>query len=335
MSQHPPVQDFATDFDHTDPQWVADPYPIWEDLRQRCPVAHTDRYGGAWLPVTQHGVAEVAYDTDHFTSRSVVMSEVRPNENDLPAPIGIAPPITSDPPFHALARRLLLPAFSPKPIAALEPFTRELCNELLDATTGKSEFDAAVDYAQHIPVGVIVTHARVPARRRRLLPQGHQDHPRRRRHVGRGAPAARRRRRARRVPQRADRRAPRPPARRPHVVPARRGARRPEAAPRPRARHDGPADGRGHRHHVVGDRRVAVAPRAAPRRSQAARGRSGAHGHRDRGVPARVRAGHDGPPRGQGLRVRGLPDEGGRLAAAAVPGRQPRSGCVPAGRARC
>ena len=65
------------------------------------------------------------------------MSEVRPGENDLPAPIGIAPPITSDPPFHQLARRLLLPAFAPKPIAALEPFTRELCNELLDATDGQ------------------------------------------------------------------------------------------------------------------------------------------------------------------------------------------------------
>ena len=39
MTDSPLVQDFATDFDHSDPQWVADPYPIWEDLRQRCPVA--------------------------------------------------------------------------------------------------------------------------------------------------------------------------------------------------------------------------------------------------------------------------------------------------------
>ena len=50
--RHPPVQNWATDFDHTDPAWTADPYPIGDDLRQRCPVAHTGRYGGAWLPVT-------------------------------------------------------------------------------------------------------------------------------------------------------------------------------------------------------------------------------------------------------------------------------------------
>ena len=155
-SQHPPVEDWATDFDHTDPQWVADPYPIWDELRSRCPVAHSERYGGTWLPLRHEDVAAVAYDTEHFTSRSVVVSEVRPGPEDLPAPIGLAPPITSDPPFHALARRLLLPAFSPKRIQALEPLTRELCVELLDATAGRPVVDAAVDYAEHIPLRVIV-----------------------------------------------------------------------------------------------------------------------------------------------------------------------------------
>jgi cytochrome P450 len=155
-SRHPPVGDWATDFDHTDPGWVGDPYPIWDDLRQRCPVAHTDRYGGMWLPLTHELVSEVAYDTENFTSRSVVVSERRPGPEDLPAPIGLAPPITSDPPFHAIVRRMLLPAFSPKAIAALEPFTRELCRELLAATAGRPGFDAAVEYTQHIPVGVIV-----------------------------------------------------------------------------------------------------------------------------------------------------------------------------------
>ncbi|HZA87031.1 MAG TPA: cytochrome P450, partial [Acidimicrobiales bacterium] len=71
-------------------------------------------------------------------------------------PIGLAPPITSDPPFHAMARRLLLPAFSPKRIAALEPFTRQLCGELLEAVAARKEFDAAVEYTQHIPLRVIV-----------------------------------------------------------------------------------------------------------------------------------------------------------------------------------
>jgi len=157
-SRHPPVEDFANDFDHTDPAWVADPYPIWDDLRQRCPVAHSDRYGGTWLPVTHDLVSEVAYDHEHFTSRSVVVSARRPGPDDLPAPIGLSPPITSDPPFHSIVRRMLLPAFTPTPTAALEPFTRELCRELLRATEGRTTFDAALEYAQHIPVRVIVRY---------------------------------------------------------------------------------------------------------------------------------------------------------------------------------
>jgi cytochrome P450 len=154
--RQPPVSDWATDFDHTDPTWVADPYPIWQTLRQECPVAHSDRYGGTWLPTTHALVSEVAYDTDHFTSRSVVVSNVRPTDDDLPAPIGLSPPITSDPPFHQVARRMLLPAFAPRRIEALTPLTRQVCRDLLAGLEGEKEFDAAARYAGHIPVRVIV-----------------------------------------------------------------------------------------------------------------------------------------------------------------------------------
>ena len=158
----PPVTDFATDFDHTDEAWVADPYPIMDDLRERCPVAHSDRYGGLWAPMTYDAVAAIANDTEHFTSRTVVINNGRPGDDALPAPIGVAPPISSDPPFHEIARRLLLPAFAPRPIAALEPFTRELCNQLLDKMGDADLVDASVQYAEHIPVGLIAKLCGLP-----------------------------------------------------------------------------------------------------------------------------------------------------------------------------
>jgi cytochrome P450 len=148
-----PVSDWATDFDHTVDEWANDPYPLIEDLRQRCPVAHTDRYGGAWLPTRHEDVAAVAYDTERFTSRSIVMGNFRPPREI--APIGGAPPISSDPPFHHGARRLLLPAFAPQVIARLEPGARAYCDELLEALEGREVVDAAAEYAQHIPVRVI------------------------------------------------------------------------------------------------------------------------------------------------------------------------------------
>lgn len=155
MTDKETVLDFATDWDHTDPQWVNDPYPIWEDLRQRCPVAHTDRYGGGWFPTTHEVVSAIANDTEHFTSRQVVVTKNKFPEFAPPAPVGGAPPITSDPPFHQVARRLLLPAFAPGPINALEPQIRALCRKHLDGLAGRERVDAGVEYAQFIPPGVI------------------------------------------------------------------------------------------------------------------------------------------------------------------------------------
>ncbi len=159
-AKYGPVEDWATDFDQARPEYNPNAPQIWKDLRESgCPVAHSDRYGGMWVPVTHETVHDVAYDTDNFTSRSVVVSTLRPGDLALPAPIGTAPPITSDPPFHNMARRILLPPFAPKKIAALEPEVRELCRSLLDdmgdLTPGESVIDAAVQYAQNIPIRVI------------------------------------------------------------------------------------------------------------------------------------------------------------------------------------
>ena len=155
MTNKQPVDDFATDWDHADPQWVHDPYPIWEDLRDRCPVAHTERYGGAWFPATHEGVSKIANDTENFTSRAVIINNGRPDGEDIPAPIGGAPPITSDPPFHQIARRLILPALAPGPINALEPRIRSLCVDLLASMGDHEIVNGGMDYAQHIPPAVI------------------------------------------------------------------------------------------------------------------------------------------------------------------------------------
>jgi len=132
-------------------------------LRGTCPVAHTDRYGGAWLPVTHADVSAVARDTDHFSSEGAVLANRPPREEWVSlAPIGAAPPITSDPPFHADARRLLLPAFSPQVVAEWEPEIRRLCNELIDNMGDIDTVDAAVQYAQNIPVYVIARMLGLP-----------------------------------------------------------------------------------------------------------------------------------------------------------------------------
>lgn len=114
---HPPVTDWVHDFDHTDPQWTDDPFPIWDELRAAGPVVHTERFLGCYMPTTYEAVREIANDTEHFSSRRIIVRDVRPEIISRNA----APPITSDPPVHKPAKQLLLPPFTPDAMKKLEP----------------------------------------------------------------------------------------------------------------------------------------------------------------------------------------------------------------------
>ncbi len=159
--QRAPVADWATDFDHTHPDYAANAPEVWEELRTGCPVAHSERHGGVWMPTRHADVSQIAKDTEHFSSEGVIVSVFKPEGL---APMGYAPPITADPPFHAEARRLLLPAFAPKEVLRWEQAARESCRELLDEILAKDTdlADAAAEYAQHIPVRVIADMLGVP-----------------------------------------------------------------------------------------------------------------------------------------------------------------------------
>ncbi len=110
-----PVIDWATDFDHLSEEWAQREPEILAELRERCPVAHTDRFFGAYLVTRYADVVAAAADTARFSNRITAV-----NEND-PARIRLhAPPITLDPPLHGAVRRVLLPPFAPRAVAAIE-----------------------------------------------------------------------------------------------------------------------------------------------------------------------------------------------------------------------
>ena len=149
MSDRKPVTDWATDWDHLAPEWGANPFPIWDQLREQCPIARTERFQGAYLPTRYEDVKAIAYDTEHFSSRRVI---VRDEYAEHPLP---TPPITSDPPNHKPDKRAMLPFFTPKEMVKLEPKARATCNELIDSFIADARVDAAQRYTRHIPVRVI------------------------------------------------------------------------------------------------------------------------------------------------------------------------------------
>lgn len=160
------VTNWATDFEIFDPEYVEDPTPVWDELRQRCPIAHTERRAPSWLPTTYEDVVAMARDIEHFSSVgiSVIPPVIDPDVQPGPAAglfaYGI-PPISADPPLHTWTRRLLLPWFSHTRVQGYEDKTRSLCRELLSLVE-EGRIDAAADYAQQIPVRVIAWTLGVP-----------------------------------------------------------------------------------------------------------------------------------------------------------------------------
>ena len=161
MATTEPVHDWLSDYDIFDPGYVRDPVPRWDELRG-CPIAHTERWGGSWLPTRYEDVHAIAHDVEHFSSTqiTVVPRVVVPGTEHVHAP-----PIDSDPPEHGWSRRLLLPSFAPRAVEKHEPGTRALCRSLIDGFIDAGRADAAIDYAQQIPSRVIAELMGIPSDR--------------------------------------------------------------------------------------------------------------------------------------------------------------------------
>lgn len=164
-----PVLDWTTDYDIFDRSYINSPFQVWDEIRGKCPVAHTQRWGGSFMPTRYADLFNIARDVEHFSSRNVLVADVVPPPNSdgteaegvTPYNVG-APPITSDPPVHTWARKLLLPLFSAHAVARWEPETRELCRSLIDGFIQNGLADGAADYAQQIPPRVIASMLGIP-----------------------------------------------------------------------------------------------------------------------------------------------------------------------------
>ena len=69
-------KDWATDYDIFDPSYIKDPFPFWDELREKCPVAHTERWGGSWMPTRYADLFAIAQDFQHFSSRDVLVAPI-------------------------------------------------------------------------------------------------------------------------------------------------------------------------------------------------------------------------------------------------------------------
>ena len=101
MRKTAPVTEWGSDFDVLDPDYVADPFGIWDELRTSCPIAHTDRRGSTWLPTRYDDVTAIAHDIEHFSSLEVAVIPFEGEEPEEPVlPYGLPPDLGRPAPAH-------------------------------------------------------------------------------------------------------------------------------------------------------------------------------------------------------------------------------------------
>ena len=159
MTEQISVDDWSTDYEIFDPQYATDPVPIWKDLRDRCPIAHSDRHERSELPTKYADVQAIAKMPEHFSSRDplvVPLPEGVRNDKNFEKYGANAPPISSDGAEHAWTRRLLLLLhFSPPAVEKHRAYTEDVCHRLIDGFIDSGHVDGATGYAQQIPPRII------------------------------------------------------------------------------------------------------------------------------------------------------------------------------------
>ena len=138
-------------FDLTSRDVRANPYDLYERLRQRDPV-HRMRLINASAMTGYEDAEAVLRDHRRFSS----------GENKLEyAPYRTM--LDLDPPDHTRLRSLVSKAFTPRSVSALGPRVDQIVEDLLDGLAGKGRFDLIGEFAFPLPVIVIAEMLGVPA----------------------------------------------------------------------------------------------------------------------------------------------------------------------------
>ena len=148
-----------------DPEIMANPYPLYQQLRDQAPV-HWSPGFDSWLITRYSDVVSGARDPRLSSARmptfvsqlpESVQEEVLPLVRVFSAFLGF-----SDPPAHTRLRGMVNKAFRPRVAEGMRPRIQAIVDELLDSVQDSERFDLIGDFAFPLPAIVITEVVGVP-----------------------------------------------------------------------------------------------------------------------------------------------------------------------------
>jgi cytochrome P450 len=155
------IDDIAREFDHTAIDQMTDPYPLYQELRAKCPVGHTEKVGGFWFAATHNLVHDIEMDYKTFSSAD--------GSGTPKMPASPMYPIDIDPPQQTKYRRILNPRFTQEAIEKWRPAVISETHQLIDRIIAKGRADLASELCRPLPPAIILPLIGIPTDNRASL----------------------------------------------------------------------------------------------------------------------------------------------------------------------
>lgn len=151
------------------PEFFADPYPFYHELRAVEPVHWSDKLNG-WVVTGYNHVVAALRDPKTFSSagRMTALLNTLPEADRVRFKlvydhfsVGL---IRSDPPDHTRLRTLISKVFTPKAVEDSRARVHAIVNELLDEAAKKQRINLVAEFAYLLPATVICEILGVPVK---------------------------------------------------------------------------------------------------------------------------------------------------------------------------
>jgi unspecific monooxygenase len=154
-------------FDPWDPDFVADPYPAYAELRALGRVRYFEPTN-QWLVAHHADVSALLRDRrlgrtyQHRFTHEDFGRSAPPPEHEPFHTLNDHGMLDLEPPDHTRIRRLVSKAFTPRTVERLKPYVEGLAGELVARLVEAGGGDLLADVAEPLPVAVIAEMLGVP-----------------------------------------------------------------------------------------------------------------------------------------------------------------------------
>jgi cytochrome P450 len=175
MNEHVQAATTPPLFDPLSPEFIRDPYPHYERLRNTDPVHLTPL--GIYV-ASRHAEASLVLRDKRFGKDFVERSKRRYGPKIMEEPVFRSMShwmLQQDPPDHTRLRGLVVKAFTARRVEDMRPRIQEVVDQTLDRVAARGHMDLIEDFAFRLPVTIICDMLGIPAEHREVFYTGSRD----------------------------------------------------------------------------------------------------------------------------------------------------------------